>query len=146
MRIAFCLPAIAAVLAITCSQALAWQEPARGSELRNELLSSIRSVVALELNPPIQFVVNDLRHEGDLAYGALQPQRPGGAAITWDSTEMAARGEPEDWYDGTIIHVLFQRIEERWSVHEYSIGATDVWWSQPALCETFAPVIPEYCS
>ena len=135
----------AAAALLFCGTAFAWQEPPRGSDLRSDILGAIRSVAAVELNPPLEFIVNDLRHEGDIAFGSLQPQRPGGRAITWDSTAIAERGEPEDWYDGTRIHAFFQRIDGQWYVDDYSIGATDVWWFKSPLCDTYRSIIPEYC-
>ncbi|MEL7151863.1 MAG: hypothetical protein AAGK71_14090 [Pseudomonadota bacterium] len=135
--------ALAALSFVTSANA--WSEPPRGSELRSDILTAIRSVSATELNPPLEFIVNELRHDGDLAFGSLQPQRPGGAPITWDSTAIAERGEPEDWYDGTAIHAFFRRIEGQWYVDDYSIGATDVWWFKSPLCATYQRIIPEYC-
>lgn len=128
-----------------CSAALAWEEPARGTDLRSDLLGTIRSVVAYDLNPPVEFVVKDLRHDGDLAFGQLEPQRPGGALIEWSSTRLAALEEQEDWYDGLTVFVFFQRLEGHWYVEEYAIGATDVWWAGPPFCDTYKALIPEYC-
>ncbi|MEM6385345.1 MAG: hypothetical protein AAF718_03815 [Pseudomonadota bacterium] len=136
---------LVALLLFAPTVAHAWSEPPRGSELRSEILGAIRSVVAVDLNPPLEFIVNELRQEGDIAFGALQPQRPGGAAITWDSTAIAARGEPEDWYDGTTVHAFVQRVDGAWLVEDYSIGATDVWWFKSPLCANYQRVIPEYC-
>ncbi len=143
----FLRPVAMSALAMACVSvpASAWEEPPRGSELRASILSAIRSVAATELNPPLEFIVNDLRHDGDIAFAALQPQRPGGGVIRWDSTAIAARGEPEDWYDGTAIHAFFIRTNGAWYVDDYSIGATDVWWYQSPLCDTYRRIIPEYC-
>lgn len=138
--------AVALSLSIAASPALAqWSEPPRGSDLRSAILSAVRTVAEVDLNPPIEFIVNELRHDGDVAFGALQPQRPGGRAIDWDSTAIAERGEPEEWYDGTTVHAFLERVDGQWTVVDHSIGATDVWWFQSPLCETFKSVIPEYC-
>ncbi|MEM7720239.1 MAG: hypothetical protein AAF222_13650 [Pseudomonadota bacterium] len=136
-------------IALACclaTPAAAWEEPPRGSQLRGDILGAIRTVAAMELNPPLEFIVNDLRHEGDIAFGTLQPQRPGGAPIAWDSTAIAERGEPEEWYDGTTIHAFLRRVDGAWYVDDFSIGATDVWWFQSPLCTTYQAIIPEFCS
>jgi len=141
MRLAFPL-----ILAFTATPSFAqWSEPPRGSELRSEILGAVREVAAVDLNPPLEFIVDQLRRDGDIAFAMLQPQRPGGGSIRWDSTAIAERGEPEEWYDGTVIHAFLQRIDGTWGVVDHSIGATDVWWAEQTICETFESVIPEYC-
>ncbi len=137
--------ALALITGLAATVANAWQEPARGSELRSELLNALRTVVALELNAPIEFVVNDLRHEQGVAFASLLPQRPGGRPIAWANTNMADRGDSQDWYDGYTVHAFLRQIEGHWYVEDYSIGATDVWWHRSALCESYRAVIAEYC-
>ena len=134
------------VLAGVCAGAAnAWEEPAHGSQLRSDLLNTARVVAALDLSSPIQFVVHELRHENGLAFATLQPQRPGGAPIVWSSTQLAAKGEQEDWYDGTRMHVFLHQQSGHWYVQHYSIGATDAWWHGGPSCDTYRAVIPEYC-
>ncbi|MGR3513010.1 MAG: hypothetical protein ACU0GG_09615 [Paracoccaceae bacterium] len=145
MRAAQTFAGAALVSLSLVTSAVAWSEPPRGSDLRSDILTAIRTVAATELNPPLEFIVSELRHEDDIAFGTLQPQRPGGAPIVWDSTAIAERGEPEDWYDGTTIHAFLRQIEGDWYVDDYSIGATDVWWFKSPLCETYKRIIPEYC-
>lgn len=130
---------------ISANVAQAWTEPARGTQLRSDLMNSIRPVVAIDLRPPVQFVVSDLRHEGDVAFGVLQPQRPGGGEIAFSETRYPEQGlEPID-FDGLRVDVLWQKIAGRWYVIDYSIGATDAWYSDPRLCATFRAVLPEVC-
>ena len=138
--------ALALGLTLAATPALSqWSEPPRGSDLRSAILGAIRTVAVVDLNPPLEFIVDELRHDGDIAFGALQPQRPGGGFITWDSTAIAERGEPEEWYDDTTVHAFLERVDGEWMVVDHSIGATDVWWFQSPLCDRFARIIPEYC-
>lgn len=125
--------------------ALAWEEPARGTQERRDLMNAVRPWAEAQLNAPVEFVVNSLRRDGNVAFASLSPQRPGGAPIAWEDTALHERGEPEDWYDGIGIHALFEERGGVWTVFESSVGATDVWWSDPRLCATFAPVTPEVC-
>ena len=125
--------------------ALAWEEPARSSQERRDLMNAVRPWAEAQLKPPVEFVVNSLRRDGNVAFASLCPQRPGGAPIAWEDTALHERGEAEEWYDGIVIHVLYQRQGGIWRVFDSSIGATDVWWSDPTLCATFAPVTPEVC-
>ena len=122
------------LLTLAATKAAAWEEPARGTEARRALLNVIRPLAEADLSPPIEFVITSLRVAGDLGFATLQPQRPGGAPILWKETRLAAKGEEAHWYDGTTIHALYQRIDGAWIVHDWSIGATDVWWSAPEAC------------
>ena len=137
--------AVSVVTSLLASSAMAWEEPPRGSDLRGDLLNTARVVAALDLNAPIEFVVRDLRHDGGVAFASLQPQRPGGAPIAWNSTRLAAKGEQADWYDGTAMHVFLFRQGGHWYIQDYSIGATDVWWHRSPLCDAYRSVIPEFC-
>ncbi len=126
--------------------AYAWFEPERGSDLRQDLMNAIRPQAEGELGAPVLFVVDSLRVEGNVAFAALQPQRPGGVRIRWEETELAARGENPVAFDGLTIHVLYALSGSAWEVFAWSLGATDVWWSDPQLCATHQAVIPEACS
>ncbi len=138
--------AMATVFAVlSAGPSLAWFEPQRGTELRSDLMDAIRPKAEAELGAPVQFVVDSLRVKGSVAFAALQPQRPGGVRIAWEETQMAARGEDPMTYDGSTIHVLYTMSDAAWEVFAWTIGATDVWWSDPQLCATYSAVTPEVC-
>ena len=61
--------------------AQSYSEPARGTATRAALMDAIRPHVVWDLGQPIEFVVDELRVAGDVAYGSLSPQRPAGGAI-----------------------------------------------------------------
>lgn len=124
--------------------ALAWTEPPRGSALRADLMDAARPLAAWMLDPPVEFVVNDLRVEGDVAFASLVAQRPGGVPIDIYATSGFRRGEivPEIM-DGSTLQVLYQRSGTQWVAVHYAIGATDVWYADPAFCPVWAPVLPE---
>ena len=123
-----------------------YYEPARGSETRRALMDAIRPHAAWNLGAPVEFVVDDLRVLGDIGYGSLAPQRPGGGRIDFWQTPMLKRGgiEPE-FYDGVHMHVLYQKSGATWVAVHWSIGATDVWFADPELCAVFRAVTPEFC-
>ncbi len=131
--------------------ALVWagdyETPERGSALRRSLVDAIRPHAEWNLGQPIEFVVNDLRAGGKVAYASLSPQRPGGGAINLYETPMMKRGELDpEFYDGVRMHVLYQKSGETWVAVHWSIGATDVWFAAPELCEVFQRVTPEFCN
>jgi hypothetical protein len=124
-----------------------YSEPARGTALRAALLDAIRPHAEWMLGQPVEFVVEDLRAGLDTGFAILHPQRPGGQAIDLATTPMVRRGGAyeADMMDGTTMHVLYQKSGATWVAVHWSIGATDVWWSDPDLCVTFQAVTPEYC-
>ena len=117
--------------------AQAFKTPARSSELRANLLDALRPLVAKELGQPIEFVVETLRVSGNAAFADVMPQRPGGGVI------LNPNGD--EGFDGVHTEALYLREGNQWVVMHMAIGATDVWWADPALCREFSAVIPEVC-
>jgi len=126
------LSSLVFITTLLASVGVASAEPAtppRGSDLRATLLDTVRPLAEYDLAAPVEFVVTELRAEGDRAFGRLIAQRPGGAPIDMGRTPMIARrGVPQNVIDGPRIEVFFHRIEGRWYVYEYGLGSTDVWW------------------
>ncbi|MBY6118333.1 hypothetical protein [Mameliella alba] len=132
-------------LAVTPLSASAWQEPARGTALRSDLMDAIRPHAEWVLGAPVIFVVSDLRVSGDVGFASLHPVRPGGREITRDEIPVRPGWDnPFDW-GGPDIQVLYQRSGSTWVAVQHAIGATDVWWSDPTFCPTWGAVIPEFC-
>lgn len=122
-----------------------FDRPERGTLLRQDLMEVARPFAEEHLGGPVEFVVEDLRHRGGVAFGVLSPQRPGGAPIPWGDTRMGREGEDEAGYDGLRIDVLYRVGPEGWDVAEWAIGATDLWYADPGLCAEFGAVLPEIC-
>ena len=121
-------------------------EPTRGTTLRSSLMDAIRPHIEWELGQPIEFIVNELRASGNYALAFLSPQRPGGIKIDIFKTPGFQRGSLDPNYmDGTAVVVLYEKKRETWVAVHHSIGATDVWFSEPELCSQYQPVIPEFC-
>lgn len=121
-------------------------EPKRGTALRSALMDAIRPHIEWELGQPVEFVVNGLRASGNYALAFLAPQRPGGIKIDILKTPGFQRGSLEPNYmDGTGVTVLYEKKRETWVAVHHSIGATDVWFSEPEFCSQYGSVIPEFC-
>ena len=134
------------ILLVAPVSAQSWQTPARGTQLRDDLLNAIRPHAEWALGAPVQFVVDDLRIWRDIAFAALSPQRPGGRAIDPATTPMAARDRGYvDNVDGLGMQVLYVKSGDMWVALHWEIGATDVWYADPIRCARFSPVIPEVC-
>jgi hypothetical protein len=135
--------AILALLLALPGAVLAWSEPPRGSALRAALMDAARPLAESMLAAPVEFVVRDLRVEGDVAFASLVAQRPGGMPIDIRTTPGFYRGELDpEFMDGSTLQVLYQRVGGRWVPVHHAIGATDVWYADPAYCPTWGPVLP----
>ena len=95
MRLVFAL--VLGVFALGGAPAVAQNYPgsARGTATRTALIDAIRLHVEWGLGQPIEFVVDQVRVAGDVAYGSLSPQRPGGGAIDLYNSPGSRRGEIE---------------------------------------------------
>ena len=121
-----------------------WQEPARGTPTRKALMDALRPHAMWMLGAPIEFVVDDLRQSGNLAFAAVTPQRPGGAAINQHDTPGFQRSEVEpDHVGGVAIQALLYKSGDTWVAVHWALGATDVWYSYEPFCAVWRDVIPE---
>ncbi|MYM54852.1 hypothetical protein [Thalassovita mangrovi] len=127
-------------------QAGGWYEPQRGSALRRDLMDALRPHAWWRLGGPVEFVVNELRVSGDVAFAMVVPQRPGGGAIDPATTPMALReGYDPEYMEGFNMEALYVKSGNMWVVVDFAIGATDVWWADGFHCADWAAVIPEVC-
>ena len=146
MRLVFALALGVSALGGAAAVAQSYSEPGRGTATRAALMDAIRPHVEWDLGQPIEFVVDELRVSGDVAYGSLSPQRPGGGAIDLYDTPGYRRGEMEPEYmDGARVAVFYRKVRETWVAVHHSIGATGVWYAAPDYCIEYAAVIPEWC-
>ncbi len=136
----------AAIIAPPVAGAQSWTEPARGSELRADLMSAIRPQIEWALGTPVEFVIWDLRVKDDIAFASLWAQRPGGGEIDLRDTPAAHWDmiDPEVG-DGPTIQVLYRKSGRVWVAVHHGIAATDVWYSWDPYCAVWAQVIPEAC-
>jgi hypothetical protein len=126
--------------------ALAWDEPARGTELRADLMDALRPMAEWDLAPPVEFVVLDLRVAGAVAFASVYAQRPGGAPIDMHDTPLIRRGDIDpEIVDGATIQALLQRAGRMWVPVHFAIGATDVWYAHEGFCPIWGSVLPEIC-
>ncbi len=126
--------------------ALAWEEPARGTRTRAALMDALRPHAVWMLGQPVEFLVHDLRRDGDLAFASVHPQSPGGTPIDLRRTPAVARGELDpEFMDGVTMQALYQKSGDTWVAVHWAIGATDVWYSWAPFCRVWRPVIPEAC-
>ncbi|WP_306152758.1 hypothetical protein [Roseovarius sp. MMSF_3281] len=126
--------------------ALAWEEPQRGKKMRSAMMDALRPHAEWMLGAPVEFVVHSLRQSGDVGFASVHAQRPGGRAIDIARTPGAARGQLDaEYMDGSSLQALYRKSGQTWVAVHWAIGATDVWYADPALCPEYKAVIPEVC-
>ena len=131
--------------AATAAPAEGWYEPAPGTAERAALMAAIRPAAEEGLGAPVEFVVHQLRVSGNVAFAALEAQRPGGAPIDLYRTPGYLRGEFYlDIMDPTGVQALLTRHGDLWVADDVVMTATDVWYIE--YCGTrFDPVIKDVC-
>jgi hypothetical protein len=138
---------ILALALLAAPAAQAWEEPARGTQLRKDLMDAMRPHAMWVFGAPISFVVEDLRAAQDVGFASLRAIRPGGGEIGFydQRPEFQAMEDPGFW-DGPRFQVLYQKVGQTWVAVHHSVAATDAWWSDPAFCPIWHPVLPEICT
>lgn len=151
VRLFFSVFLVVVACGVGTAGAQIYYEPERGTATRSALMDAIRPHVEWDLGQPIEFVVNDLRVSGDVAFASLAPQRPGGTPIDLRDTPWYRRNwDPNsdfmDFMDGTHTEVLYRRVRDTWVAVHFAIGATDVWYDWDEYCPEYRSVIPEWCN
>ena len=126
--------------------ATAFEEPARGTQLRRDLMDAMRPIAEWNLGAQVEFVVQELRVSGDVAFAMLAAQRPGGGLIDIRTTPMVTRDELEPEYiDGPSLQALLKRSGRMWVAVNHATGPTDAWWYWKEYCPIWHAVLPEVC-
>lgn len=135
------------VLIATSANAQSYTEPARGTDIRADLMDALRPNIEWDFGVQVEFVILDLRVSDDVAFASVKAQHPGGAAIDMSQTPAARRAEvvPEEG-DGATAQALLQRSGRTWVAVHIGISSTDAWWYWDGYCPIWANVIPEVCN
>ncbi len=119
--------------------------PERGTNLRSELMNTVRPYAESVFGAPVEFVVHDLLVQGDHAYAWLTAQRPGGGQI--DLTRApAAKDIMFGVNDHTDINVFYERSGAGWKVYDWAAFATDVWWQRKDICAGWGDLLDYGCN
>ncbi|MCV6602218.1 MAG: hypothetical protein OIF54_11790 [Cohaesibacter sp.] len=109
--------------------------PKRGTAERKHIMNAIRPLLEVRVGAPVEFVVDRLRIYQSWAFAVVNPQRPGGKAISPDSSTYHV----SEFSDGLHSYVLLKYAYKRWNIVDYAIGPTDVFWIGDPLYEQFPP-------
>lgn len=136
----------AAVISIGLgTAAAAYEVPARGAPVRTAIMDALRPRAEALYGAPVQFVVDDLRVAGGVAFASVRAQRPGGLAIVLEQTPGFARGELEEEADWSLMQSLLRRSGSGWSPAHLASMPSEAWWLDSGLCPEFGAVLPGDC-
>jgi hypothetical protein len=100
--------------------------PPAGSVQRRAVLDAFRPRIEAEVGPPVVFTVSVLRVSGNWAFVQATPKRPGGVDVDWKKTKFREAFEKDFMSD--IVMGLLKYDGAKWTLVEYVIGPTDVFW------------------
>jgi murein DD-endopeptidase MepM/ murein hydrolase activator NlpD len=111
-----------------------WRSPGAGSPERKQIMDAMRPPFEKALAGKVVFKVNELRVTATHAFASVAPLRPDGRPhrIMVDA--------PMDAYGEAIL----QRRGTGWTVVDWNIGATDVWYCQLTARGVPKSILP-YC-
>jgi len=99
-----------------------------GDPLRKLLLDALRPTIEADLGQPVQFVVRTLRIQGDWTFAVVMPRTKDGREIDYRKTRHAQRIR-DGMFDGGTVEALLHNQAGRWSVKDFAIGPTDVYYA-----------------
>jgi hypothetical protein len=112
---------------------------------RAAILNALRQNSQRDLGRPIRFVVKTMTVHENVAFIAVMPERANGRPIDVRQTPICRDGACAEW-DGVHTEGLLYKSNRRWIVEHYSVGSTDLWYDNQALCPRYSRVLPfEIC-
>lgn len=97
-----------------------------GDPLRRTLMDALRPTIERDLGQPVQFMVEELKVQGDWAFYGGRPQQPNGRPIDFSRTRYADRLENGVFDGGGATWALLRRSGGQWRVVNFVVGPTDV--------------------
>ncbi|MBA2527650.1 MAG: hypothetical protein H0V18_17990 [Pyrinomonadaceae bacterium] len=98
--------------------------PEKGSVERKTIVDALRAPVEKRLKQPVIFRIDHLRVQNNWAFLSGQPQNSAGSAIDYTNTVYQDAVDSGAFDDGIVA--LLRKVNDKWTVVQYVIGATDV--------------------
>jgi hypothetical protein len=98
--------------------------PERGSPERKAIVDGLRVPVEKRLKQPVIFKIDHLKVQNNWAFLSGRPQTSDGNAIDYTNTVYGEAVDSGAFDDGIVA--LLRRVNGKWTVVQYVIGATDV--------------------
>lgn len=100
------------------------QVPERGSVERKAIVDALRVPVEKAVKQPVIFKIEHLKTQNNFAFLLGQPQQPDGTALDYHGTAYQDAVDAGAFDDGIVA--LLRKVNAKWRVVQYVIGATDV--------------------
>ena len=98
--------------------------PEKGSVERKAIVDALRTPVEKRLKQPVIFKINHLKVQNNWAFLIGRPQNSDGSAIDYTNTVYRDAVDAGAFDDGIVA--LLRKVNGKWTVVQYVIGATDV--------------------
>ena len=98
--------------------------PEKGSVERKAIVDSLRGPVEKQLKKPVIFKIDHLKVQNNWAFLTGKPQNSDGSAIDYTNTVYQDAVDSGAFDDGIVA--LLHKVNGKWKVVQYVIGATDV--------------------
>ena len=98
--------------------------PERGSAERKAIVDALRVPVEKMVKQPVIFKIDHLKTQNNFAFLLGKPERPDGTALDYSGTGYQEAVDAGAFDDGIVA--LLRKVNGKWKVIQYVIGATDV--------------------
>jgi hypothetical protein len=98
--------------------------PEKGSVERKAIADALRAPVEKRLKQPVIFKIDHLKVQNNWAFLNGRPQKSDGSAIDYTNTVYQDAVDSGAFDDGIVA--LLRKVNGKWTVVQYVIGATDV--------------------
>lgn len=120
-------------------------EPQRGTDLRQDLMDTMRPIAEYYYGAPVEFVVSILRASEDVAFLQVNAQRPGGEPINRFTTPAFVRDDLDLSVGDLTVEALLVKSGRMWVPLHLGINSTEGWWHASEYCPQFWTVLPRSC-
>lgn len=100
------------------------QVPEKGSVERKAIVDALRVPVGKQLKQSVIFKIDHLKVQNNWAFLNGRPQNSDGSAIDYTNTVYQDAVDSGAFDDGIVA--LLRKVNGKWTVVQYVIGATDV--------------------
>lgn len=132
-----------ALLVILASTAVLAQSPKvikpdMKNPLRKEILNALRPKIEKDLGQKVIFKVDTIRVYDGWAFVAVHPLQPNSKPIDFKKTKYKENLEA-GMFDGDSTYAILRLANKKWTVKDFVIGPTDVYWSNWVDAPVHAP-------
>ena len=103
-------------------------KPDMKNPLRKEVLNALRPSIEKDLKQKVIFKVESIRVYDGWAFVHVHPLQPNSKPIDFRKTKYKENLEA-GMFDGSSTYALLRLSNKKWTVKDFVIGPTDVYWS-----------------